>query len=253
MPHRGDGTAVPQAFRQRVLPPLGRGASTRRERGPRHDPWTLTLNGGCQTSPRRRRRRPPIGSSPPCPTRSRPPTVSSRRERANPRGRARADPSHRRPHLRRPARRPTPRVSGFSTRRARRLTRRPCSLLSGFGHGSVLRAAIDRGAAGYLDKGAEMATIVEAIRTVAGGGTVFRRGRSRGGGRRASPAHRPRARRDRPGRRRLDKRRDRRGARAVGEDRRDATFTWLFDRYGLLFADGSWRCSAIDEGWAARP
>ena len=47
-------------------------------------------------------------------------------------------------------------------------------LLSGFGHASVVRAAIDRGAAGYLDKGAEMATIVDAIRTVAGGGTVFR-------------------------------------------------------------------------------
>ena len=47
-------------------------------------------------------------------------------------------------------------------------------LLSGFGHASVVRAAIDRGAAGYLDKGAETATIVDAIRTVAGGGTVFR-------------------------------------------------------------------------------
>jgi DNA-binding NarL/FixJ family response regulator len=47
-------------------------------------------------------------------------------------------------------------------------------LLSGFGHQSVVRAAIDRGAAGYLDKSAEMADIVNAIRTVAGGGTVFR-------------------------------------------------------------------------------
>jgi DNA-binding NarL/FixJ family response regulator len=47
-------------------------------------------------------------------------------------------------------------------------------LLSAFGHASVVRAAIDRGAAGYLDKGAEMDAIVEAIRTVADGGTVFR-------------------------------------------------------------------------------
>jgi DNA-binding NarL/FixJ family response regulator len=47
-------------------------------------------------------------------------------------------------------------------------------LLSGFGHSSVVRAAIDRGAAGYLDKGAEVSTIVDAIRTVAAGGTVFR-------------------------------------------------------------------------------
>jgi two-component system, NarL family, response regulator DesR len=47
-------------------------------------------------------------------------------------------------------------------------------LLSGFGQASLIRAAIDRGAAGYLDKGAEVATIVDAIRTVAAGGTVFR-------------------------------------------------------------------------------
>jgi DNA-binding NarL/FixJ family response regulator len=47
-------------------------------------------------------------------------------------------------------------------------------LLSGFGHASVIRAAIDRGAAGYLDKGAEMTEIVDAIRTIAAGGTVFR-------------------------------------------------------------------------------
>jgi len=47
-------------------------------------------------------------------------------------------------------------------------------LLSGFGHPSIVRAAIDRGAAGYLDKGAEIDEIVAAIRTVAAGGTVFR-------------------------------------------------------------------------------
>jgi DNA-binding NarL/FixJ family response regulator len=47
-------------------------------------------------------------------------------------------------------------------------------LLSGYNHGSVVRAAIERGAAGYLDKGAEVTAIVDAIRTVAAGGTVFR-------------------------------------------------------------------------------
>ena len=47
-------------------------------------------------------------------------------------------------------------------------------LLSGHGHASVVRAAIERGAAGYLDKGAEVATILDAVRTVAAGGTVFR-------------------------------------------------------------------------------
>lgn len=62
-------------------------------------------------------------------------------------------------------------------------------LLSGFGHTSVVRAAIERGAAGYLDKGAEVTTIVEAIRTIAAGGTVFRAadiGAARDGPRRPS-------------------------------------------------------------------
>jgi DNA-binding NarL/FixJ family response regulator len=47
-------------------------------------------------------------------------------------------------------------------------------LLSGFGHPSLVRAAIERGAAGYLDKGVEVEVIVEAVRTIAAGGTVFR-------------------------------------------------------------------------------
>ena len=50
----------------------------------------------------------------------------------------------------------------------------PVLLLSGHGHASIVRAAIERGAAGYLDKGAEVATILDAVRTVAAGGTVFR-------------------------------------------------------------------------------
>jgi DNA-binding NarL/FixJ family response regulator len=47
-------------------------------------------------------------------------------------------------------------------------------LLSGHGHPSVVRAAVERGAAGYLDKTVEVAAIIDAIRTVAVGGTVFR-------------------------------------------------------------------------------
>jgi DNA-binding NarL/FixJ family response regulator len=47
-------------------------------------------------------------------------------------------------------------------------------LLSGFGHPSLVRAAIERGAAGYLGKGVEVEVIVEAVRTIAAGGTVFR-------------------------------------------------------------------------------
>lgn len=47
-------------------------------------------------------------------------------------------------------------------------------LLSGYGHPSVVRAAVDRGAAGFLDKGTDVEAIIEAIRTVARGGTVYR-------------------------------------------------------------------------------
>jgi DNA-binding NarL/FixJ family response regulator len=46
-------------------------------------------------------------------------------------------------------------------------------LLSGFAQPSLVRAAIDRGAAGYLDKGADLPEILTAIRTVGAGGTAF--------------------------------------------------------------------------------
>jgi two-component system response regulator DevR len=47
-------------------------------------------------------------------------------------------------------------------------------LLSGFGHPSMIRAAIEAGASGYLDKSLDLASILDAIRTVAAGGTVYR-------------------------------------------------------------------------------
>lgn len=50
----------------------------------------------------------------------------------------------------------------------------PVLLLSGHGHPSVVRAAVERGAAGYLDKSTEVGAILDAVRTVAAGGTVFR-------------------------------------------------------------------------------
>jgi DNA-binding NarL/FixJ family response regulator len=46
-------------------------------------------------------------------------------------------------------------------------------LLSGFEQPSLVRAAIERGAAGFLDKSAELHAIIEAVRTVAAGGTVY--------------------------------------------------------------------------------
>jgi two-component system, NarL family, response regulator DesR len=45
--------------------------------------------------------------------------------------------------------------------------------LSGYGYPSLIRAAIDGGAAGFLDKGAELREIVDAIRSVARGGTAY--------------------------------------------------------------------------------
>ena len=124
-------------------------------------------------------------------------------------------------------------------------------LLSGFGHGSVLRAAIDRGAAGYLDKGAEMAAIVDAIRTVASGGTVFRAADLEA----ARAAPRP------PTGRELDV-----IARVVAgstnaevaaelglsEKTVETHLHRLFDRYGLL-SRTELAVLAIDEGWAPRP
>jgi DNA-binding NarL/FixJ family response regulator len=61
------------------------------------------------------------------------------------------------------------------TELARRAPKPPAVLLlSGFGHGSVIRAAIEAGASGYLDKSVDVASIIDAIRTVAAGDTVFR-------------------------------------------------------------------------------
>ena len=57
---------------------------------------------------------------------------------------------------------------------ARRAETAPAVLLiSGHGHHSVIRAAVERGAAGYLDKSAEVEAIIAAVRTVAAGGTVY--------------------------------------------------------------------------------
>lgn len=46
-------------------------------------------------------------------------------------------------------------------------------VLTSFDRSSLMRAAFERGAAGFLDKGAEMTTILAAVRTVAAGGTAF--------------------------------------------------------------------------------
>jgi DNA-binding NarL/FixJ family response regulator len=135
---------------------------------------------------------------------------------------------------------------------ARALPKPPAVLLvSGFGHGSVMRAAIDRGAAGYLDKGSEVAAIVDAIRTVAAGGTVFR----------AADLDAAREAPRRPTGRELDV-----IARVVAgstnaevaaelglsEKTVETHLHRLFDRYGLV-SRTELAVLAIDEGWAPRP
>jgi two-component system response regulator DesR len=46
-------------------------------------------------------------------------------------------------------------------------------VLTSFDRSSLMRSAFERGAAGFLDKGAEMSMILAAVRTVAAGGTAF--------------------------------------------------------------------------------
>jgi Response regulator containing a CheY-like receiver domain and an HTH DNA-binding domain len=46
-------------------------------------------------------------------------------------------------------------------------------VLTSFDRSSLMRAAFERGAAGFLDKGVEMGVILAAVRTVAAGGTAF--------------------------------------------------------------------------------
>jgi DNA-binding NarL/FixJ family response regulator len=46
-------------------------------------------------------------------------------------------------------------------------------VLTSFDRSSLMRAAFERGASGFLDKGAEVGAILQAVRTVAGGGTAF--------------------------------------------------------------------------------
>jgi DNA-binding NarL/FixJ family response regulator len=135
---------------------------------------------------------------------------------------------------------------------ARALPRPPAVLLvSGFGHGSVMRAAIDRGAAGYLDKGAEVAAIVDAIRTVAAGGTVFR----------AADLDAAREAPRRPTGRELEviarviagsTNAEVAAELGLSEKTVETHLHRLFDRYGLV-SRTELAVLAIDEGWATRP
>jgi DNA-binding NarL/FixJ family response regulator len=127
----------------------------------------------------------------------------------------------------------------------------PVLLVSGFGHTSVIRAAIDRGAAGYLDKGAEMTEIVDAIRTVAGGGTAFR----------AADLQASRSAPRRPSDREIEviagvaagaTNAEVAASLGLSEKTIESHLHRLFDRYGLL-SRTELAVLAINEGWVADP
>lgn len=122
-------------------------------------------------------------------------------------------------------------------------------VLSGFEQPSIVRAAIERGAAGYLDKGAEVATILEAIRVVAAGGTVFT----------ASALQRSRTARRRPSDREIEvidlvragsTNAEVATALGLSEKTVESHLRRLFDRYGLL-SRTELAVMAIEEGWSA--
>jgi DNA-binding NarL/FixJ family response regulator len=123
-------------------------------------------------------------------------------------------------------------------------------LLSGFEQPSLVRAAIERGAAGFLDKSAELDTILAAVRTVAAGGTVYT----------AAALHDSRNARRRPSERELEVialviggSTNAEVAAALGLSERtvESHLRRLFDRYGLL-SRVELAVLALDEGWTAQ-
>ena len=124
-------------------------------------------------------------------------------------------------------------------------------LLSGFGHSSVVRAAIDRGAAGYLDKGVEVGEILDAIRTVAAGGTVYR----------ATDLQASRSAARRPSDREIEviagviggsTNAEVAAGLGLSEKTVESHLHRLFDRYGVL-SRTELAVLAMNEGWVADP
>jgi len=120
-------------------------------------------------------------------------------------------------------------------------------LLSGFEQPSLIRAAVDRGAAGYLSKAADLPEILAAIRTVAAGGTAFS----------AAALRTSRTARRRPSDRELEVIRlvmagstnvEIATALDLSEKTVESHLRRLFDRYGLM-SRTELAVIAIDEGW----
>ena len=120
-------------------------------------------------------------------------------------------------------------------------------LLSGFGHPSLIRAAIEGGASGYLDKTADLPEILDAVRTLAAGGTAYSAEALRGS----------RDARRRPSDREIQvldlivegaTNAEVGVALGLSEKTVESHLRRLFDRYGLL-SRTELAVLAIDEGW----
>ena len=124
-------------------------------------------------------------------------------------------------------------------------------MLSGFGQTSVVRAAIERGAAGYLDKSADVAAIVDAIRTVAAGGVVYSAAHLRSS---ATALRRPSERELQVIERVVAGATNAEIGHALrlSEKTVESHLRRLFDRYAVL-SRTELAVLAVDEGWAARP
>ena len=121
--------------------------------------------------------------------------------------------------------------------------------LSGFGHPSLIRAALDGGASGYLDKSADLPAIIAAIRTLAAGGTAYS----------AIALRDARDARRRPSDREIQvldlivegaTNAEVGVALGLSEKTVESHLRRLFDRYGLL-SRTELAVLAIDEGWVA--
>jgi DNA-binding NarL/FixJ family response regulator len=119
--------------------------------------------------------------------------------------------------------------------------------LSGYGYPSLIRAALDGGAAGYLDKSADLDEILGAIRTLAVGGTAYS----------AAALHRSRDARRRPSDREVQvielivggaTNAEVGAALGLSEKTVESHLRRLFDRYGLL-SRTELAVLAIEEGW----
>ena len=124
-------------------------------------------------------------------------------------------------------------------------------LLSSFDQPPLIRTAFERGAAGYLIKTSEVTDILDAIRTVAGGGTAFS----------ASMLRAIRSAPRRPSDRELEvltllcggASNDEIGVRlGVTEKTVESHLRRLFDRYGVL-SRTELAVLALREGWVAEP